>query len=571
MANKQFVMVHGSAGTGKSHRLAEFVTRLIKQGVSVNEIAFISFTKKGTYRGVELIRDSLAKDGITVPEFKYFRTIHGICYQLLEIQKGSITTGNDTKEIADMLGYTGKETHRNIVSDALIREGRQDGDGYGQIIQSENFSELYTAWKKNAGKIDFSDMLRLVIERELCIPEVKYLFVDEVQDITVTQWEVIFNVFKQAELITLGGDINQFIYGWAGASPDFITKLIADIPKENQQTLDTSYRCGQNILNASNRFISMQTNAENLAWKSAVGEGLVVYEENPICKDKDVPTPYIDKVIDLQWLKFNAQKDFRDRYESTESEIEKQDIVAEYSLLLDRAVPTGMKRTYRDLYRPPTTFWLARSQHQIYCMFRPILINRGIPFLHYKSGLYQSFLNGHIQNRLMFIYSCHTDDDAWEAVFINTDSRKREHMKYISQKQWCAKLKKEVPYLFNTGSRKKVLDSVAEHIINSDKRLDEDQKKLAYNAYYKGTIIMPPDLNVCGAPYSLKGDEADHVVMDGSLTRPDRKIIEQRLSLREQIVKATYVEITRAREFVVIAHRAGFPLNPMLEDICTIE
>ncbi|WP_022868731.1 ATP-dependent helicase [Schaalia vaccimaxillae] len=125
--------------------------------------------------------------------------------------------------------------------------------------------EEFARRKRDAGYVDFSDQLvlahRIVQEapavRELIRKEYKAVLLDEFQDTSVIQMELLAALFHDHP-VTAVGDPNQAIYGWRGASASsletFLERFQTEAEPEPEQTLtlSTAWRNDQQILVAAN-------------------------------------------------------------------------------------------------------------------------------------------------------------------------------------------------------------------------------------------------------------------------------------------------------------------------------
>jgi superfamily I DNA/RNA helicase len=82
-----------------------------------------------------------------------------------------------------------------------------------------NFAEEFEQWKSDNDKIDFHDMVEIVLKNKLC-PDCSVQIYDEVQDMNTQLFDVAKMWSKHAEKVVLAGDPLQTLYPWLGANPD---------------------------------------------------------------------------------------------------------------------------------------------------------------------------------------------------------------------------------------------------------------------------------------------------------------------------------------------------------------
>ncbi len=151
--------------------------------------------------------------------------------------------------------------------------------------------------------------------------KVRYLLIDEFQDTSVIQWNILYPLIKEisssSELggVVCVGDDKQAIYGWRGGEKDLLNNLQEILGVDNTEVLRTSYRSSQAVISFVNEmFLSIASNTEgdvNSSWQ---------YEQVD-CKKKD-EQGYVE-------VRFSRQGS--DGYD-LEQEIEK--IVANFAQLL---------------------------------------------------------------------------------------------------------------------------------------------------------------------------------------------------------------------------------------------
>ena len=80
-------------------------------------------------------------------------------------------------------------------------------------------AEELKKFKKEKGLKDFTDLLENFIEKEIQ-PKFEVLFIDEAQDLSKIQWEMVRVLWSNANKTYIAGDDDQAIFKWAGADVD---------------------------------------------------------------------------------------------------------------------------------------------------------------------------------------------------------------------------------------------------------------------------------------------------------------------------------------------------------------
>jgi superfamily I DNA/RNA helicase len=255
--------IFGSPGTGKTTYLLNTLEELLKT-YNPEEIAYVSFTKKGSYEG----RDrAIKRFGFKENQTPFFRTLHSIAFNQLGLNRSDVIDKQDYKEFSKQLGmnfvgyYTEELKHGDDLYLHLEYLGRNNIKAVQSFLPQVKLDKLtlvlksYPKFKEKMRILDFTDMIEMFIKKDIVLP-VKIAIVDEAQDLTTLQWEMIFKAFKNVNELYIAGDDDQAIYEWSGAD---INKFIETDFKEIK-ILDKTYRLPDNILTLSKKIVERITN-----------------------------------------------------------------------------------------------------------------------------------------------------------------------------------------------------------------------------------------------------------------------------------------------------------------------
>lgn len=243
------------AGSGKTRRLIEEVSKELEVR-RPEEIAFVTFTRKGAEEGLRRVCSKLMLEPEDLP---YFRTLHSLTFHAMNFKRNQMFSRIDQRKFNKEYGYnvnrcevsTSKvaPTKDSIYLDfydlersgALTSKQLAEADielgYYHQLVQK------YEEYKAQQCLVDFFDCLIKYVQAGDSLP-VKVAMIDECQDITALQWKVIDKAFAKAEKIIVAGDENQSLYSYSGARPDFLIDLAKRFPVEH---LSVSYRIPQAV------------------------------------------------------------------------------------------------------------------------------------------------------------------------------------------------------------------------------------------------------------------------------------------------------------------------------------
>lgn len=242
--------IYGPPGTGKTTYLLNLVEEELRN-VSPAELAFVSFTKAGTYEGLDRarLRFKLGKD-----ELPYFRTIHSLCFAALGLRREDVVAEEHYRRFSERTGisftgfYTQDFTSINDLYLHAIAMELHNPELAFKMAEPLNRAKYryikanYAAMKKQLHVLDYDDMLVRYMERGEPL-KVKVAIIDEAQDLTPLQWHVAQKMFSNCERIYVAGDDDQTVYEWAGADVKCFLGF-----SSNYKVLDKSYRLPRSVL-----------------------------------------------------------------------------------------------------------------------------------------------------------------------------------------------------------------------------------------------------------------------------------------------------------------------------------
>lgn len=276
------MMVLAGPGSGKTTVITHRIRRLLEQGVSPSGILVITFTKAAASEMKERFHALTAGGQCRETESGRvsFGTFHSVFYQILRLSyrfpPGNVIGEPEKRDfIREFLTDSGMEVEEegefitSLINEiSHVKEERLDPDYYySGSCPEEWFRKLYRAYEAmlaRTGKLDFDDMLvmchELFVQRKDILSawqkKYRYILVDEFQDISRLQYEIVKMLALPENNLFIVGDDDQSIYRFRGARPEIMLGFEKDYPEGKRILLSCNYRSTREIVRASLNLIS---------------------------------------------------------------------------------------------------------------------------------------------------------------------------------------------------------------------------------------------------------------------------------------------------------------------------
>lgn len=258
MDSSRTTIVFGPPGTGKTTRLLSEMATYLDKGVISEEIGFVSFTRQAAK---EAKGRAATRFTLTIKRLVNFRTLHSMAFQMLGLKSSSVVKYKHYQEVAEACGLFVSYRAARMNSEEGLWTGASRGD---KILFLENLARISGITTDEAlEQSEFEDIEKLEIDlwsrtlksykdaNALCdftdmvvnwlahgaIPRLKVLFVDEAQDLSKLQWDMVYKLASQDCDVWIAGDDDQAIFKWSGACPDKFVAL-----EGKRIILEQSYR-----------------------------------------------------------------------------------------------------------------------------------------------------------------------------------------------------------------------------------------------------------------------------------------------------------------------------------------
>jgi len=282
--------VSAVAGSGKTTTMVARIGHLLESGIPAESILILMFNRSARDAFQEAMEKHLSFLSTPLPEV---RTFHSFGLRLVNSfsKKGALAQYRLVTE-----AYIQERIARKVANEAYRDSGEEDGYLMGDDIEEfltfvdqvkstirgpkkvfkeqdlssrlhffpEAFRRFEEARKKEKirfysdliyeplmAMLDSDDLAKWVANR------VEHIIVDEYQDINECQQQLIKTVAGTRAKVMVVGDVDQCIYEWRGARPEYITKRFAtDFSSPANYQLSYTFRYGHQLSLAANHLIA---------------------------------------------------------------------------------------------------------------------------------------------------------------------------------------------------------------------------------------------------------------------------------------------------------------------------
>lgn len=279
-ASEGRVRVVAGAGSGKTRVLAYRFAFLVNElGIAPGNILCLTFTNKAAQEMKHRISGLVDRGAVN----DFVCTIHSFCVKFLrrEIYRigypknFTVIDEEDAKTLAKQamteFGVDRKKlTAERFLTKVAMLKG-YDIDAYIQrhLLPASppdcpDAQVRYLRLQLKQYVLDYDDLIYFTIyilnhfpdAREYWTDKLNYIMVDEAQDCSNDDWNLLRILSEKHGNIFVVGDPDQAIYEWRGASP----RTFVDFKAQTDIILDRNYRSTPDILNVANAIIAHNRN-----------------------------------------------------------------------------------------------------------------------------------------------------------------------------------------------------------------------------------------------------------------------------------------------------------------------
>ncbi len=281
--------VSAVAGSGKTTAMVARVRHLLQQGVAPDEILILMFNRSARDAFADKLRRLLQGSGLRSPEV---RTFHSLGLRLIksftarnilpahklltqEFQMEKLAREAVKKHAAEAGGneqWWSRENMEGFILFIDLVKAHTDPaqaifDGCDLEEQFSYYVEAYAVFEsmRIAAQVRFfADLIHEPVaairqdkeHADWVANNVDHIIVDEYQDINEVQQQLIRHIAGSRAQVMVVGDVDQCIYEWRGAKPEYIiSRFGRDFPDPASYTLSYTFRYGHRLALAANHLI----------------------------------------------------------------------------------------------------------------------------------------------------------------------------------------------------------------------------------------------------------------------------------------------------------------------------
>ncbi len=282
--------VSAVAGSGKTTAMIGRVGHLLRQGIAPDKILVLMFNRSARVVFAERLHRSLQGTGLRPPSVRTFHSLglrlvesftakqHLPRYQLVteefqlerlarEAMKKYATKADGDESWSSKEGIEGFQLFIAMVK-ADVAAPQEVFAACGFEEQLSYYIGAYKTFEslRKATQVRFyqdlihEPVMAMQQQQELAdwvADNVDHIIVDEYQDINEVQQQLLVRIAGQRAQVMVVGDVDQCIYEWRGAKPEYIVSRFArDFPRPTTYTLSYSFRYGHRLALAANHLIA---------------------------------------------------------------------------------------------------------------------------------------------------------------------------------------------------------------------------------------------------------------------------------------------------------------------------
>lgn len=278
------------AGSGKTEVITRRIVTILKnrENVKPENIVAFTFTNKAAESMKIRIRKKLETSNLNIADIDkmYIGTIHGYCNFILKQYCKKFQNFKILDSAKNFLFITRYYNNIGMKNLDLSNNSYNINLFIKCIEKLIDDCDNIDKWDKNIKKafedyrsclyekqyLDYSMLIYETInqlrENPSIISSIKYLIVDEYQDVNDLQEKIINFFYKNETNICVVGDDDQTIYRFRGSNADNMIGFVNRYENVTQIRLEENFRCNEGIVDVANEVISNNINRLEKMMKS---------------------------------------------------------------------------------------------------------------------------------------------------------------------------------------------------------------------------------------------------------------------------------------------------------------
>lgn len=347
----QNLQIVACAGSGKTTTMVEHILRLLQEDdISPENIVAITYTEKAAASLKQKVFDSYKKSHNSLEGLAnmYIGTIHGFCLHMLQEfsdEYKSFETLNDVQTrlfikryrklngLYDVIYHPQNGHPYNIASDRSTSEtlakainayktfldiSREYGIEhfsqplqrhvlkYEQLLKEKQFFDFTSIVTNTLAKLRNGDFDKYIED------QIKYLIVDEYQDVNDSQEGIIEYFSNKGTYVCVVGDDDQTIYQWRGSRLNYIKDFAHKYPNVKKIDLDLNFRSSKGITEIAKQVIRQNNDRLDKNMQS---------NENQLYEPGDIVTyEFDDRASEVRFIVAKIKQLLGNKYSKKEKE-----------------------------------------------------------------------------------------------------------------------------------------------------------------------------------------------------------------------------------------------------------
>ena len=299
------VCIVAGPGSGKTHTIVERIAQMVeKKGVAPENILAITFTNKAADEMRSRVEKRLVSE-----TFPVIGTFHSLALDILKdhgckidlAEDFSILSETEQKKIVKELLKKHEGLDLKVKEALLLLSKAKSGGDKNSGADSPVFAAFADDYKKELAtrhRLDFDDLLVFTLKLFQEHPDIltqyqkrfQYICVDEYQDTSPVQADILHALGAANKNICIIGDPNQAIYGFRGATCENFLSFNKQYPDAATIELAKNYRSTSAIVAVSDVLIGRKEKTKNDSEEALVS---VIS-----CDSPQLEASYITKTIE---------------------------------------------------------------------------------------------------------------------------------------------------------------------------------------------------------------------------------------------------------------------------------